>query len=455
MLLLAIVSLGIATHVIFPEISLGGLTVPTFHNALILGTFALYGFVHGIKIFANPVIIGYTVILLITFTLSSRHPNLSTIQPFKSYFALTLAILLLHLNLKPEMRFVGLRLLVVLAPLSILIGIILDIANVHTVFRQEDASTAVYRLQGASIPALLASVAQFGLISAYTLATKNRIYAWLGILNFAIIAATLTRLEIAIGLVITGVFFWRMLRANWQQISRQNRRFVLLAIGSVGIIILIALPGIFSRSTYVQPEHTIFYLVDEAGEGWTRAARKREVDDECPLRQDGQVRVNCLRRHAVDKGSKAVSMVHIIQFHDFDFSGQENRRFENENLPIYTSGRLDAWKRYWEAAQENLVWGRGLGASTVVNQGITTAFVVPHNEYLRLVVDSGFVGLTLMLGAYAYLLYRSYKAQHTPYDKLMMMLAIGAFVVLAGFDNPLSAQAIGIPFWFYAAIQTK
>ena len=454
MLLLAIVSLGIATHVIFPEISVGGLTVPTFHNALILGAFALYGFVHGIKIFFNPVIIGFTLLLLMTFTLSSRHPNLSTIQPFKSYFALTLAILLLHLNLKPEMRFIGLRLLVILAPLSILIGVIFDIANIHTLFRHEDASTAIYRLQGASIPALLASVAQFGLISAYTLATTNRIYIWLGILNFAIIAATLTRLEIAIGLVITGVFFWYMLRANWEQISRQNRRFVLLAIGSVGIIILVALPGVFSRSTYVQPEHTIFYLVDDAGEGWAKAVRKGDVDDECPLRQDGRVRVNCLRRHAVEKGNKAVSIVHIIQFHSFAFS-EENRRFENENLPIYTSGRLDAWKQYWEAAKENLVWGRGLGASTVVNQGVSTAFVVPHNEYLRLVVDSGFVGLIIMLGAYGYLLYRSYKAQHTPLDKLMMMLAIGAFVVLAGFDNPLSAQAIGIPFWFYAAIQTQ
>jgi hypothetical protein len=60
-----------------------------------------------------------------------------------------------------------------------------------------------------------------------------------------------------------------------------------------------------------------------------------------------------------------------------------------------------------------------------------------------------------MLGAYGYLLYRSYKAQHTPHERLMMLLAIGAFVVLAGFDNPLSAQAIGIPFWFYVAIQTK
>jgi O-antigen ligase len=65
-----------------------------------------------------------------------------------------------------------------------------------------------------------------------------------------------------------------------------------------------------------------------------------------------------------------------------------------------TSGRADAWDFFWRVAQVEPMFGRGLGAATVANTGqLPPAFKVPHNEYLRLVVEGGWVGLTLFLVA--------------------------------------------------------
>jgi hypothetical protein len=188
---------------------------------------------------------------------------------------------------------------------------------------------------------------------------------------------------------------------------------------------------------------------------WIEALSTQEIPDDCPLRRDGKVRVNCIQRKSLDKAIKARNIILSHGFIDPARVGGEADQVPDENLPIYTSGRLDAWERYWTEAKDNLVFGRGLGAGTVVNEGIDTAFEVPHNEYLRLIVDGGFVGLAIMLTAYGYLFHRAYQRQREPHAALMMLVAIGLFAMLAVLDNPLVAQQISIPFWLYVAIQME
>jgi hypothetical protein len=454
-LFLAIASVTISTHFIFPEVSIAGTGISTIHNGFILGAFGLYGLFHGFKIFLNPVIVGYTVILLTTFTLASYHPNLTTLQPFRSYFSLMLGVLLLHLVLDQDFRLVGMHLLVLLAPLSLAIGAVFDVLGIHEIYVQEVLTTGVYRLQGAAIPAHLAGLALFGMLASFTLAYHRAFFAWIGLLNFAIVAATVTRLYFALGFGIIILFAWPRFWEAWKE--RNYQQLSVLSVGGIVLLLIttLTIPGVLSRSTFEQPEGKRFIRISEPNEQWIEAVLAEDVPDNCPLRRDGEVRVNCLRRKSMEKAAKAVNM---ILYHDFADPARirgEAQRTPTERLPIYTSGRLDAWKTFWNDAEENLVFGRGLGAGTVVNEGANTAFEVPHNEYLRIVVDGGFVGLAIMVATYGYLFYRVYKRRRDRTTTLMMIVAIGLFAVLAIFDNPLVAQQLSIPFWLYIAIQAK
>ncbi|MCI0710622.1 MAG: O-antigen ligase family protein, partial [Chloroflexi bacterium] len=392
-LFLTIASVSISTHFVFPDV--GGMGISTLHNGFILGAFALYGLVHGFKILFNPVIVGYTFILVTTFTVASYHPNLTTLQPFKSYFSLMLGVLLLHIALTEDFRLVGINLVVLLAPFSLLIGAVFHVAGIHDIYSYEEFTTGVYRLQGAAIPAHLASMALLGMLAAYTLA--RRFYVWIGFLNFAIIAATVTRLHFFLGIVILCAFVWPILKRS--PTKKNYRQLGVLSIAAVFVasITIYTLPNFISRSSFIRStETTLFFRKSSPGE-WAEAVSTQDIPDDCPLRRDGKVRVNCIQRKSLEKATKARSSILSHNFIDPDRLEAEGDRIPNENLPIHTSGRLDAWERYWTDAKVNLVFGRGLGAGTVVNEGINTAFEVPHNEYLRLIVDGGFVGLAIML----------------------------------------------------------
>lgn len=72
-----------------------------------------------------------------------------------------------------------------------------------------------------------------------------------------------------------------------------------------------------------------------------------------------------------------------------------------------TSGRVQAWTSYLEAALSRPVFGHGSGATAVLDPGagVHASFVLPHNEFLHFAIDFGLTG------------------------SLVVMLAIGAQVV--------------------------
>jgi teichuronic acid biosynthesis protein TuaE len=119
---------------------------------------------------------------------------------------------------------------------------------------------------------------------------------------------------------------------------------------------------------------------------------------------------------------------------------------------INTSGRLEAWTFFFQQANQNPWFGRGLGAGTVLNQGqINSSFRVPHNEYLRTYVDGGIIGSILVSGAFI-LLFHEILSKIRPKARPYLMSLILGFLIYSFFDNTLSTTQFAVPFGWYLAI---
>jgi O-antigen ligase len=112
---------------------------------------------------------------------------------------------------------------------------------------------------------------------------------------------------------------------------------------------------------------------------------------------------------------------------------------------VNTSGRTQAWDFYWGVAQVEPLFGRGLGAATVANTGqLPSAFTVPHNEYLRLLVEGGWVGLTLYLGTAAIAVAPLVRRTGTAGSRAGV--AIGVWAAYCVVDNALSTPQGSVTF---------
>ena len=74
----------------------------------------------------------------------------------------------------------------------------------------------------------------------------------------------------------------------------------------------------------------------------------------------------------------------------------------HESIGINTSGRIDAWKVYWDISSINREFGLGLGSVKGIqykqyNNMSLKYFSVPHNEYLKFIVELGVIGLILIV----------------------------------------------------------
>lgn len=71
------------------------------------------------------------------------------------------------------------------------------------------------------------------------------------------------------------------------------------------------------------------------------------------------------------------------------------RQIEPGGFPIDLSGRDELWASYFDAFLTSPAFGLGLGAASSPDN----YFDLPHNEYLRILVEGGLVGFTLFAGA--------------------------------------------------------
>jgi teichuronic acid biosynthesis protein TuaE len=118
---------------------------------------------------------------------------------------------------------------------------------------------------------------------------------------------------------------------------------------------------------------------------------------------------------------------------------------------LNTSGRLTAWSFFIDEGSINPLFGRGMGAGTVLNQGqVNSAFRVPHNEYIRMYVDGGLVGLSVVLLGFLLVFYKHIKVSRSK-NRLFIIFFIFGFMVYSFFDNTLSTTQFSIPLGWYLA----
>ncbi|MGI6227388.1 MAG: O-antigen ligase family protein, partial [Peptococcales bacterium] len=117
-----------------------------------------------------------------------------------------------------------------------------------------------------------------------------------------------------------------------------------------------------------------------------------------------------------------------------------------------TSGRIEAWRYFIGEGSENILFGRGLGAGTVANQGeVRGGFRVPHNEYIRMYVEGGVIGTLLLLSGF-FSVFKEIFRTIVPEERLCFLALILGFALYSFTDNTLSTTQFSIPFAWYLAV---
>jgi hypothetical protein len=105
------------------------------------------------------------------------------------------------------------------------------------------------------------------------------------------------------------------------------------------------------------------------------------------------------------------------------------------------SGRDTIWAGYFEQFRQSPTFGHGIGATEL----ITNYFKLPHNVYLRLLVEGGVVGFLLYAGALV-LWARQLNARIDPSERAFVHALWLALAVYALTDNILTMPPVLMPF---------
>lgn len=98
------------------------------------------------------------------------------------------------------------------------------------------------------------------------------------------------------------------------------------------------------------------------------------------------------------------------------------------------SVRLSAWKKLWEEnISQRIVFGNGLGSSKKL-LAFTRAMDYPHNEYIRIVLEVGIIGLVLFCFSLIFLGIHLFKRC----KNRLIFLPIAVFLILSLAENTLN-----------------
>lgn len=134
-----------------------------------------------------------------------------------------------------------------------------------------------------------------------------------------------------------------------------------------------------------------------------------------------------------------------------DLSGEGETAVEQENSLEW---RLSYWGEALKGLKRSPIWGEGLDAiSATTSEGKQA-----HNDYVRILVETGIVGFGLLVWAYARLTRRALAATGAgapPFRRAVRVAFAGtmvAYLVMSGTSNLLSQPAVQWYFWAFAAI---
>lgn len=117
-----------------------------------------------------------------------------------------------------------------------------------------------------------------------------------------------------------------------------------------------------------------------------------------------------------------------------------------EGGTINSSGRLEAWPFFLELSKDYRGIGMGIGRiKTFENQELVN-FPSAHNEYLRFLVETGVLGLVLMLTQFRIFFKDVYNAFILPNQKYYLVFLYIGFAVLAFVENVMTGHLFWIPF---------
>jgi O-antigen ligase len=120
------------------------------------------------------------------------------------------------------------------------------------------------------------------------------------------------------------------------------------------------------------------------------------------------------------------------------------------------SWRISLWKEAWGYAQPKVFSGYGLGTAPLVisnNKPYYYGSVEPHNDYLRILLEQGIIGLMayiLLLAGLVFALFRRYLVQNRPKLKMFNFFALAFSVplfLMSFGDNILNDTALQVAFW--------
>jgi O-antigen ligase len=131
---------------------------------------------------------------------------------------------------------------------------------------------------------------------------------------------------------------------------------------------------------------------------------------------------------------------------------QGKARMPEVELPaVNLQGRGSMWSTVWDSARAHLWTGQGPGSASRAIQAKYPRLIHPHNDFLRLLHDTGIIGLVLWLSAALLLLlrlFRNFLSSSEPrtasaaWAGMCAFLGIGATMVT---DNPIVYSFVMLP----------
>ncbi|MEK3833580.1 O-antigen ligase family protein [Paenibacillus sp. FSL R7-0128] len=214
--------------------SMFGIEILSLYKLVILMLLVPCILVNGLRFKLSPPLWAMLALILLTFSFSIWLPEMSTSIAVKAFIGLSLPFVLLLINWKKEVAEKQIRIITLLPLVSMLLGVVLQAANIHSLVAVE--FTGAVRVQGANIPPHLAMLAFMGVAIAFIEIKRSPQYIrfnyiMLG-LNFFILVITGTRGPILALVLMVLYYFYDISRA----FLKGKKRFLIPLLCSLLVI---------------------------------------------------------------------------------------------------------------------------------------------------------------------------------------------------------------------------
>ena len=124
------------------------------------------------------------------------------------------------------------------------------------------------------------------------------------------------------------------------------------------------------------------------------------------------------------------------------FAGRSGSLSEVSLNAQTTAGRSYAWPLIWEEAKNRPILGHGVGSSKFFVERVWPGTDKPHNDYLRVAFEVGFIGASLFVLALLWQLFDLWRicrtdTQHANWPATAAFLGFVTLALIAVTDNPI------------------